>query len=84
MPHEARPTAEVPEAQFGPTSRRHEVEREFIANALYLGIVLYAALAVVPPNHLPPDGETHPPLSGDLAETFRCVHSPSQGGLSRR
>ena len=57
MPQEVGPTAEVPEARFGPTSRRHEVEREFIANALYLGIVLYAALAVIPPNHLPSDGE---------------------------
>ena len=57
MPHEVKPAAEVPEAQFGPTSRRHEVEREFIANALYLGIVLYAALAVIPPDDLPSDRE---------------------------
>jgi hypothetical protein len=36
-------------------ARRHEVEREFIANALYLGIVLYAALAVIPAEDLPSD-----------------------------
>ena len=57
MPHEVEPAAGVPEASLGPTSRRHEVEREFIANALYLGIVLYAALAVIPPDDLPSDRE---------------------------
>jgi hypothetical protein len=57
VPHEVKPAAELPEDRLGPTSRRHEVEREFIANALYLGIVLYTALAVIPADDLPPDGE---------------------------
>ena len=37
-----------------PTREGHKaaVEREFLANALYLGIVLYAALAVVPSDDL--------------------------------
>jgi hypothetical protein len=37
--------------------RRHAVEREFVANGLYLGIVLYAAMAVIPSDHLPSDVE---------------------------
>jgi len=44
--------------QAAPTTReghKAAVEREFLANALYLGIVLYAALAVVPSEDLPSD-----------------------------
>ena len=41
----------------GISGRRHEVEREFVANALYLGLVLYAGLAVVPSDNLPSDLE---------------------------
>ena len=53
---EVRPTSSIePEGiRLGLTPRRrHEVEREFIANALYLGIVLYVTLAVIPPDDLP-------------------------------
>jgi hypothetical protein len=38
-------------------ARRHAVEREFVANGLYLGIVLYVALAVIPTDDLPSDTE---------------------------
>jgi hypothetical protein len=54
--HEVRPTSDEPNEWLGLTPRRrHEVEREFIANALYLGIVLYVTLAVIPPDDLPSD-----------------------------
>ena len=53
---EVRPTSDEPKEWLGLTPRRrHEVEREFIANALYLGIVLYVTLAVIPPDDLPSD-----------------------------
>ena len=57
MTHEVRDDVRRrPKEWLGLTPRRrHEVEREYIANALYLGIVLYAALAVIPPDDLPSD-----------------------------
>ena len=56
MSHEVRPTSDEPKEWLGLTPRRrHEVEREYIANALYLGIVLYVTLAVIPPDDLPSD-----------------------------
>jgi hypothetical protein len=53
VPHDVAADGGGAGGSIRPTSRRHEVEREFIANALYLGIVLYVTLAVIPPTTCP-------------------------------
>ena len=82
MSHEVRPTSDEPKEWLGLTPRRrHEVEREYIANALYLGIVLYVTLAVIPPDDLPSDRDLVLLIIGTGADrVIKAAHKISQRG----